>query len=354
MKGLIEQLPSRTEAVESSATNTASTSNTIVRAGIVGAGLMGRWHAKASRRAGGRVIAVVDVDSDKADRLAAKCGGAQTFSDVERMLHKSRPEVLHVCTPLSTHLAIAELAIEAGVGLIIEKPLTLTAGEAEHLYERAAARGVPICPVHQFIFQDGVLKARELLPRIGRVVHLEGVICSAGGNGASDDVLNSVLADILPHPLSIMQVFLPGGLPEEGWLKQRPNAGELRAFSQKGAVTLSILISLSARPPVCAFKIVGTNGTVHVDMFHGYSFMEIGRVSKARKVVGPFDMAFKKLLSAATNLGKRAISWQPAYPGLQRLVGSFYHALRTGSDMPIPYGDALAVARVRDILNMDA
>lgn len=67
---------------------------------------------------------------------------------------------------------------------------------------------------------DGVFKASELLPRIGRLVHMEGTLCSAGGAGlvsagtTNQTPLDEIVRDILPHPLSLMQAFLPNGLSE--------------------------------------------------------------------------------------------------------------------------------------------
>ena len=96
---------------------------TPLRAGIVGAGLMGRWHAVGIEKAGQHLAAVADVDLAAAARLAARHRGAQAFSEVEQMLAHSALEVLHLCAPLPTHHRLAELAIAAGLHLLIEKLL---------------------------------------------------------------------------------------------------------------------------------------------------------------------------------------------------------------------------------------
>ena len=247
-----------------------------IQAGVIGAGLMGYWHAKAIGRAGGRLSAVVDPDLMSARRLAAGYHGAESFSELSQVLDRIRLDVLHICTPPFAHYKIAQLAIEAGLNVMIEKPMTVTAQETEYLLDRASDRGVLICPVHQFIFLDGLLKAKELLPRIGRVVHMEGTFRSAGGAGLPFEQLDEIAADILPHPLSLMQVFLPTGLPKVNWLTVHPGYGEFLAVGEASGASLSVFISMSARPTACSFQIVGTAGTIHIDLFHGFSFIETG------------------------------------------------------------------------------
>jgi predicted dehydrogenase len=313
---------------------------------------MGRWHAWAAERAGGLAPAVADIDGAAATRLAAHYKGAQAFSDVEKMLRETKLDVLHVCSPPDTHYHIAELAINTGLSVIIEKPLTPRAIETEILFERAESRGVMICPVHQFLFQDGTIHARSSLPRIGRMVHLQGSFCSAGGAGQSDEQLDAIAADVLPHPLSLMQAFLPTGLPESGWEIARPCGGELRVSGEASGISLSIFISMRARPTLCSFQIFGVDGTIHMDMFHGYAVVEPGKVSRLRKMIHPFDLSIRTLSAAATNLAWRTIQWQPAYPGLERLVTAFYQSARAGAESPITRADVMAVARVRDLLTL--
>lgn len=320
-----------------------------LRIGIAGAGLMGRWHAHAACRAGGQVIAVADPISDSAERVA-RGYGARALPDVERMLSETKIDVLHVCSPLETHERIAKAALDAGVHLMIEKPLTTRAEETEWILDLAATRNLLVCPVHQFLFQDGALKAQAALQSIGRLTHLRGVFFSAGAAGQSGEAADTVAAGILPHPLSLMQKFLPDGISRAQWQVMQPAPGELQAVGKAGGVGLSINISMNSRPTVCTFQLCGANGTVHLDLFHGYAVNELGDTSRARKIIHPFDLSLRTLGSAAFNLGKRVISRQAAYPGLQRLVVAFYRAARTGSEPPISRSDAIAVARARDHL----
>ena len=322
--------------------------NKSLRVGIVGAGLMGRWHADAARRSGGSVTAVVDPDLDRAAGLAARYHNAKRFSDVEKMLEQVDLDVLHICSPGSTHNAVAGIAIDAGLNLLIEKPITPTARDAERLFDRAAGRGVLVCPVHQFSFQNGVLKAKELLPKIGRLIHIDTTICTAGGADLPAAQLDSIVADVLPHPLSLLQVFLSRDLSPERWLTVRPSEGELRVFGEVANTTFAFLVSVNGRPTINSFRIVGAEGTIHLNLFHGYGFMEPGKVSRNRKIIHPFALSLRSLSAATLNLGQRALRREPAYPGLRRLIDSFYKALQTGSHSPISPEDTILIARVRD------
>lgn len=335
-----------------------------VRAGVVGAGLMGRWHAAVIERTGSMVAAVSDHDPNAAQRLTAAHRTATVFPGVAEMLESGHIDVIHICTPLASHYNLADMALRAGVHILMEKPLTPCAEDTAALLKTAKQQNVLLCPVHQFMFQDGVRFAQQSLPRIGKILHLEATFYSAGGGGfASDDAaiggarLDGVVADILPHPLSLFQMFLPGCLPREGWFSQRPAPGEMRAFVQSGEVTASVFISMNARPTQCALKIAGTEGTIHLDLFHGYAFLEAGTVSRTRKIGQPFTRSGQSLGAAAVNLAKRAATREAAYPGLRRLVGDFHQAVaaavRTNcSPLPSPIlpEDVLAVAQVRDIL----
>ena len=320
------------------------------RAVIIGAGLMGRWHGDAIVKAGGRVVAVVDRASDRAERLASSYAGARVFIAIDPALRSIDANIVHVCTPIELHAPAAEAAIASSMHVLMEKPVAPTAAETERLVRLAEQKGVLICPVHQFPFQDGVRRARRWLRAVGEVVHVELAFCSAGGEGRTDVRLDEIAAEILPHPLSLLQLFAPAPFARGAWDVRRPAPGELRIAAGGGGATASILVSMRARPTVCAMTILAAMGTIHVDLFHGYAVLERGETSRARKILHPFDRSMRSLFAASANMAGRVLRWEPAYPGLRTLVREMYDAIRGGGPPPISTADCIAVARARDAI----
>jgi predicted dehydrogenase len=320
-----------------------------VSAAIVGAGLMGRWHAHAIRQAGGRVVGVVDTDPRAANALAARIA-TTAFTDIDGLLSAVQPDVLHICTPLVTHEALTDRAIQAGLHALVEKPLTDDVATTERLCRLAERQGVLLVPVHQYLFQDGVLRTHRSLSSLGRLVHIQAVFCSAGaGDGAVTEASGDrVAAEILPHPLSLFELILPGSMPLARWRVTRPAAGELRLQTCAGDTTLSVLISMSGRPTRADLWVLGTLGSAYLDLFHGFALREPGRVSRLRKAARPFDVAGRLGFAAAANLGRRSLTREYAYPGLDELVRRLYRAISVGGPAPISAASVAAVARSRE------
>jgi len=316
------------------------------RAAIVGAGLMGRWHAHAATRAGARIVAVVDTDRSAAAVLSARYPASRIASDLDEL--GGIATVAHVCTSVETHAATATTLLAAGLHVLVEKPLAASPGETAALLEQAVAADRLVCPVHQFPFQRGVRKALEALSTVGPVLHLDFVICTAGAAG--EEARASLVESVLPHPLSLVSAFLPGALARLKWQVVRPHPGELRAVSACGSATVSILLSTSGRPTTNTVALICERGTISVDLFHGFSVIEAGGVSRARKITRPLARSAATLSAAAQNLIWRAARRQPAFPGLNELTAMFYEAVADGRPSPISPAEVLEIAVARQLI----
>jgi predicted dehydrogenase len=107
-----------------------------MRTAVVGAGYLGRFHArKYASLEDSTLIAVADPDEAARTALAAELGVA-ACADYRELL--GRVDAVSVVTPTPTHRQIAQAFLEGGAHVLVEKPMTVTAAEAESLIEAAA------------------------------------------------------------------------------------------------------------------------------------------------------------------------------------------------------------------------
>ena len=316
---------------------------------IVGAGLMGRWHAHAIRQCGGAVVGIVDTDTARAKTLATACGGVAVFGELQRALDAVSPAVVHVCIPLHTHVAMIRAALDRDCHVIAEKPLTRTAAEAEVLCAFAESRHRQLHVVHQFPYQQGVVELLARREELGALVHLEVNMASAGASHAVGTA-DTVVADILPHCLSLTRQFIAAPIQLLPWQVARVRDGEWRVTAQHDVVSVAFLLSMSARPPFAEMRLLGDRASAFVDLFHGYSVIDHGSVSRAAKTARPFRVAGRSMMAAATNLARRSLRAEPAYPGLNAFVREAYRAIGAETASPARSEEIIDVARARDRL----
>jgi len=323
-----------------------------LRAVIVGAGLMGGWHARYLRRvrAAGRVAAVVDPDLTAAQRLAVRHPGCRTAPSLEAALARGRFDVAHICSPPDAHEHLVAEALDGGAHVLVEKPIAPTAAACDRLLGLAETRALLLCPVFQFVCQRGVRKALAELPALGTVRQVDLVACTAGGDGLDGARRAALAHDIALHALSLIGRIFPEEGPGETWRVLHPTPGEFRATAAIAEATVSIVVSTRGRPTQNTGRISADGGTVHLDLFHGFSVVERGRPTRMRKVARPFILSAAVIGGAGVNLIGRAVRREPAYPGLSDFIEGFYRAARTGGSPPISGSESRRIAAAAEAL----
>ena len=317
-----------------------------MRAAIVGAGLMGKWHAHAVARCGHMVVAIVDSNADRARAIAREHAGADAYSALGDV--RVPVDVVHVCTPTGTHRALVEDALSRGWHVIVEKPLASSTNETRELLQRAEACERLLVPVHQFLFQRGVLEAAALLPRIGPLLHFDATVCTAGAADRRPDEQDRVALEVLPHALALMMRLVSSDVAVPRWHIRHTRAGEVRLDGVMADVNVSALVSTAGRPTTNSLRLIAAHGTVHVDLFHGFAVSTKGRTTRVGKIAQPFVSGTALLARATSNLARRTVSREPAYPGLRELVRRTYDAAANDGPPPISPAETLAVAMALD------
>lgn len=112
----------------------------VLRAGVVGAGVFGGYHAnKYATLPDVELAAVFDPDMDRASALAGELG-AQAVDDLDALLALS--DVVSVASPATLHAEQTLMALKAGRSVYVEKPLATSLQDADRMI--AAARGGPV------------------------------------------------------------------------------------------------------------------------------------------------------------------------------------------------------------------
>lgn len=146
-----------------------------LKVGVIGIGFIGKQHVEAIRRIPGtEVIAVSDI-GPYAEDVCKSLGIAKNYTDYKEMLENEELDVIHNCTPNGMHKEINEAAIERGIHVYSEKPLTLTSIEAEDLCNKCKSSHVKAAV--NFNYRHHILvhemKQRVASGELGEFTHLQ-------------------------------------------------------------------------------------------------------------------------------------------------------------------------------------
>lgn len=113
-----------------------------LRVAIAGAGMVARFHLDAARRAGARVVGICASTPERGRQAAERFGLDRAFASAEDLATDPEVDVVHVCTPNSSHHRLTELALRSGKHVVCEKPLATTSADADELIKAAQDSGL--------------------------------------------------------------------------------------------------------------------------------------------------------------------------------------------------------------------
>jgi predicted dehydrogenase len=186
-----------------------------LRFGLVGAGGIAQAYVQVLADLDEAVVVgVADPQTAAAEKAAATLG-CRAYPDVEALTANESLDGVLLCTPPSTHVALAEYFVRLGVPVLCEKPFAVTPGEARRLIAVADAASVIVTMAAKFRYVDDVHRARDILDSgvLGEPILFENVFASrvamAGRWNAQPDISGGgVLIDNGTHSVDIARFFL--------------------------------------------------------------------------------------------------------------------------------------------------
>jgi len=133
----------------------------MIRAAVVGVGSFGREHARVySEVEGAQLSFVCDINEEKARPVAERFGAA-FVSDFKQLI--GRVDAVSIVTPTELHFEIASRFIEAGIAVLIEKPIARNVDEADLLIAAARKKSVVLQVGHLERFNPAVIAAARIV-----------------------------------------------------------------------------------------------------------------------------------------------------------------------------------------------
>jgi predicted dehydrogenase/nucleoside-diphosphate-sugar epimerase len=323
-----------------------------IRVALFGVGKMGLHHIKAVNfQSSAKLVAIADPEADhkKLSNILQK--EIPIFTSAEELLKEIKPDVAHICTPPETHTQLAKLALKHGANVYVEKPFALSTNEAKEVISLANELGLNVCAGHQVLFENPARKTAELLKKIGRIVHIESYFSFRTVRRNISPV--DQLIDILPHPIYLLLYFLQAASTHNNEIPVELRAidvglnAEVRGIFKVGEVSGVLVVTLRGRPIESYLRIVGTNGFLYADFVRG-TFIELAGpgTSTISIVLNPYIQAKQIFWETTKSFAKLAFSKQKSYPGLVKLIGTFYESILNGTSPPITTTSIIETVRI--------
>ncbi len=360
------------------------TSSDVLRVGVVGAGNIATLaHLPGLQRApGARVVAICDRDIGRAEVAASRFGIEGVYDDHRQMLERSALDALTIATPPAEHTPLALAAIEQGLHVLCEKPLSTNVGDAEAMVQGADRAGVVLAMnLHFRVMRESLaLKAAIDAGHLGSVRYIHIRYLRHGffpptGSWVKDPAISGggALADMGSHLIDLA-MWLTGSRQatkvashlhsiERGHrdtaargIEEGEDFASLRWLTDRGVVVTVECSWGYFGPDESRIQVIGAHGGADVFVkagrsgsFRFYSLSDDGRVTEAPFPHGSLQDRGSASLAVMTR-GSSARGPRTGPNPRSRLwfrtVASFVTAAR-GEGVPVASGrDGLVVQRI--------
>ncbi|NJP06943.1 MAG: Gfo/Idh/MocA family oxidoreductase [Chloroflexaceae bacterium] len=175
----------------------------MIRVGVIGYGYWGPNLVRNFVEApGAHVVGVSDLRNERLNLVRSRYPAVETTSDYRDLVRHPDIDAIAIATPVSSHFELALQALEAGKHVLVEKPLTASAEQAERLIDLAERQQRVLMVDHTFVYTGAVRKIHQLVSsdELGQIYYYDSVRVNLGL--FQNDV--NVLWDLGVHDLSIL------------------------------------------------------------------------------------------------------------------------------------------------------
>ena len=135
-----------------------------INVGLIGCGRVSEIHMNAYKNIPeAKVIAVSDINMEKAKAFAKKYKIEKAYSDASKLFELKDLDFVDICTPISTHAKLACEAAKYGHNIFLEKPMARSSKECDQIIQEIKKNKVKLCICHNQLFLPPIMQAKALI-----------------------------------------------------------------------------------------------------------------------------------------------------------------------------------------------
>jgi predicted dehydrogenase len=251
----------------------------MLRLGIVGCGkVTTMFHLKAIGEVDEvTVAAVADLDKARMEDVKRKSGAERGYTDPKELLSDPSVEVVAINTPPRFHEETVIEALRAGKHVLCEKPLAQSVEGCARIKEAQGGSGLVVLPVHNYAFTPCLETARGIVVS-GEIGSIKRIGLRFDNNlwsyGPKTDFRMkeefSIVEDLLPHVLSVVQAFtgpVRGVEEARGWRKRHDVMDDLSlVLTTEDGVRVEGSMNWTSLIPAFKASVEGESGRLEMDL----------------------------------------------------------------------------------------
>ncbi|MBJ7336714.1 MAG: Gfo/Idh/MocA family oxidoreductase [Mycolicibacterium sp.] len=335
---------------------------------MVGTGRIAEVHLSAlSRNPLADLASVCDRDNYLADRAARNYATVAEY-DFASMLERRNLDAVHILTPAETHTDIVEMALAAGIGLVIvEKPAAPSLEAARRMVAFAEQCSALVTEDHNYRFNTPVERLLAVarsgaLGKIGTVEVRIAIDLPATRYNHDFEARRiarnpgGVLREFLPHFCYLAKAFVPDvEIRQASFSKSDPDTvlspdGMLVTLGAPGRDYAGHLQFTSRQYPITTtITVRGERGWAEADL--QYPSIRVTRDRGIGAQLSPLANQWiggAALMRASVSGFAAKLRGSPIYEGIPRFIDRTYRQYRSGGVLPVTHADLLKTAALID------
>lgn len=247
---------------------------------------------------GVELVAVCDRKEDLAAETARHFNIPKFYTNLGDMIKDDGLDFVTICTPPVTHSQLAIEAMNAGLHVLVEKPMALNTKEADEIVFTSRQKKAILCVAHNFLFTPVVQKAKFLVQTgaVGEILGVDVIIFSRregfirNRNHWCHSQPGGILSEYSPHAVYLESAFL-GKIKSVKAIATQHNqlpwikADELKVILDAEKGLGSYTISCNSPRTSFTMDIFGTQRSLHVDNFAMTLIQHKSRLNNIRDLI---------------------------------------------------------------------